>query len=73
MPQIADRGFLKRYDDVPGVGRDIDVVTTGVKLDGAPSASTPRRRNWGRTTRRSGGALGLSPTRSRGWQAEGAI
>ncbi|MCH2068850.1 MAG: CoA transferase [Shimia sp.] len=36
MPQIADRGFLHRFSDVPGVGRNIDVVTTGVKLDGAP-------------------------------------
>lgn len=36
MPQIADRGFLHRFPDAPGVGRDIEVVTTGVKLDGAP-------------------------------------
>jgi len=34
-PQIADRGFLHHYPNVPGVGRDIDVVTTGVKVDGA--------------------------------------
>ncbi|RVT85415.1 CoA transferase [Rhodobacteraceae bacterium CCMM004] len=36
--QIAARGFLRRYEDVPGVGRDIDVVTTGVQVDGAPAA-----------------------------------
>jgi len=36
IPQIADRGFLRRFPDAPGVGRDIEVVTTGVKLDGAP-------------------------------------
>ena len=35
MPQVADRGFLATFPDVPGVGRDIDVATTGVKLDGA--------------------------------------
>ena len=41
-PQIADRGLLKRYENVPGVGRDIDVVTTGIKLDGdAPQVDFP--------------------------------
>ncbi len=35
-PQIADRGLMSRYPDVPGVGRDIEVVNTGVKLNGAP-------------------------------------
>ncbi|MEX0369516.1 MAG: CaiB/BaiF CoA transferase family protein, partial [Tateyamaria sp.] len=35
-PQVADRGLMSRYMNVPGVGRDIDVVNTGVKLDGAP-------------------------------------
>jgi formyl-CoA transferase len=42
MPQIADRGFLETYSDVPGVGRDITVATTGIKLDGtAPTVDTP--------------------------------
>ena len=42
MPQIAERGFLKSYADVPGVGRDIQVATTGVQLDGvAPSVEDP--------------------------------
>ena len=42
MPQIADRGFLAHFADVPGVGRDIDVVRTGIKLDGeAPSVDRP--------------------------------
>ena len=34
MPQVAERGFLQNFPDVPGVGRDINVVTTGVKVDG---------------------------------------
>lgn len=44
-PQIADRGLLSTFRDVPGVGRDIDVMTTGLKLDGAPLqvASPPPR------------------------------
>ena len=42
MPQIADRGFLAHFADVPGVGRDIDVVRTGIKIDGeAPSVDRP--------------------------------
>jgi hypothetical protein len=64
MPQVADRGFLKRYDDVPGVGRDIEVVTTGVKLDGAPVSVDARRPNWGRTTPRSGARWASRPMRS---------
>ena len=34
-PQIANRGLVSRFSDVPGVDRDIEVMTTGVKLDGA--------------------------------------
>lgn len=42
MPQIADRGFLAQYQDVPGVGRDITVATTGIKLNGtAPTVDDP--------------------------------
>lgn len=41
-PQVADRGFLAHFEDVPGVGRDIDVVTTGFKVDGkAPNVENP--------------------------------
>ena len=42
MPQVAERGFLKSYESVPGIGRDIQVVTTGIKMNGhAPSVATP--------------------------------
>lgn len=41
-PQVADRGFLHQYEDVPGVGRDIQLATTGIKIDGAaPSVTAP--------------------------------
>lgn len=41
-PQIADRGFLADFQNVPGVERDIRVVTTGLKIDGtAPRAESP--------------------------------
>lgn len=42
MPQVAERGFLNSYKSVPGIGRDIQVVTTGIKMNGhAPSVATP--------------------------------
>lgn len=42
MPQVADRGFLSAFENVPGVGRDIQVATTGFKMDGeAPRVKTP--------------------------------
>ena len=41
-PQVADRGFLTTFQNVPGVSRDIQVVTTGIKVNGAaPSVETP--------------------------------
>lgn len=41
-PQIAERGLIARFEEVPGADRDIRVVRTGMKLDGsAPSVDTP--------------------------------
>ena len=41
-PQIADRGMLATYENVPGVGRDVRIVRTGFKVDGqAPSVASP--------------------------------
>jgi len=41
-PQIADRGLVAQFDDVPGVGRDVRVMRTGFKLDGrAPAVDAP--------------------------------
>jgi formyl-CoA transferase len=42
QPQIADRGMVATYTNVPGVDRDIQVTRTGIKLDGkAPSVNKP--------------------------------
>ena len=42
QPQIAERGMVATYTDVPGVNRDIQVTRTGIKLDGkAPSVDKP--------------------------------
>jgi len=41
-PQVALRGMLGEFKDAPGVGRDIRVVRSGVKLDGeAPKVENP--------------------------------
>ncbi|MCM2346324.1 CaiB/BaiF CoA transferase family protein [Acidovorax soli] len=33
-PQVAERGMVGRFDNVPGVGRDIRLVRTGFKVNG---------------------------------------
>jgi crotonobetainyl-CoA:carnitine CoA-transferase CaiB-like acyl-CoA transferase len=41
-PQIAGRGMVATFANVPGVGRDVTVLRTGVKLDGqAPAVDAP--------------------------------
>lgn len=41
-PQIATRGMLATFDNVPGIGRDIRVVRTGFKVNGAtPAVDAP--------------------------------
>lgn len=41
-PQITSRDFIGRFDDVPGVGRAVDLVRLGAMIDGLrPSVTTP--------------------------------
>ena len=41
-PQLRDRGMIAKFADAPGVGRDIHIVRTGIKVNGtAPSVDTP--------------------------------
>ena len=41
-PQVADRGLLASFDDPPGVGRDIRVLRTGIKINGeSPAVDRP--------------------------------
>jgi len=40
-PQVADRGMIAHFENAPGVGRDIHIAGTGVKIDG--KAPKPRR------------------------------
>jgi formyl-CoA transferase len=73
MPQVADRGFVQRFENAPGVGRDIDVVTVGVKLDGAaPTVSDPPPR-LGEHNDTIWRELGLSESEIAALRAEGTL
>ena len=73
VPQIADRGFLNRFENVPGVGRDIEVATTGIKLDGtAPAVETPPPL-LGEHNEEVWGALGLTAEEMEKLKKDGAI
>lgn len=37
-PQIKDRGIIGTFENAPGVDRDISLLRTGYKIDGAPAA-----------------------------------
>jgi len=42
LPQVAERGMVGTFEQAPGVGRDIRLLRTGVKLDGAaPAVHSP--------------------------------
>ena len=72
-PQIAERGFLGTFTQAPGVGRDLRIARTGVKLDGeAPSVSDPPPL-LGQHNAEVLGALGLSAAEIERLEAEGAI
>jgi formyl-CoA transferase len=72
-PQVAERGFLKEYKDVPGVDRDIQVVTTGVKLNGAALTVDAPPPELGQDNARIWGSLGITPAELDRLQQEGAI
>lgn len=72
-PQIADRGLLSDFEDVPGVGRDITVMNTGVKLDGAPLRVDAPPPELGADAAEIWGTLGLSVDEIAALADKGAI
>ncbi|WP_299371763.1 CoA transferase [uncultured Tateyamaria sp.] len=72
-PQIADRGLLTDYADVPGVGRDISVVNTGVKMNGAPLQVDAPPPQLGAHAQEIWGALGLDAAAVQDLVDKGAI
>lgn len=72
-PQVAGRGMIATFADVPGVGRDIRIVRAGVKIDGeSPGVSTPPP-VLGQHNAEVFGALGLSGEEIGRLRDEGAI
>ncbi|MEQ9258377.1 MAG: CoA transferase [Roseovarius sp.] len=73
MPQVAGRGFLRRFPQVPGIDRDIEVVTTGIKLDGAAPATEAPPPRLGEHNAEIWGRLGLSEDELHSLMEDGAI
>ncbi len=73
LPQVANRGFLANYKDVPGVDRDIAVATTGVKVNGAAPHVADPPPELGEHNQRIWGALGLSDDEIAALRKDGVI
>lgn len=72
-PQVADRGMLANFAAVPGVGRDIRLVRTGFKVDGAAPAVAAPPPQLGQDNAAIYGALGLSAEEIARLKADGVI
>ncbi|UTW53708.1 CoA transferase [bacterium SCSIO 12827] len=59
-PQIADRGLIATFENVPGVGRDVQVARAGIKIDRAPVATNTPPPLLGQDTDDLLGELGFS-------------
>ncbi|MEM8818700.1 MAG: CoA transferase [Pseudomonadota bacterium] len=73
MPQIAERGMLARFSDVPGVDRDITAVRTGIKIDREPPTVDAPPPILGTHNDEIYGALGLSGEDLAQLRVEGVI
>jgi len=72
-PQVADRGMVATFPEVPGVGQGVRIVRTGIKLDGeAPGVETPPPL-LGQHNAEVFGALGLDGDEIARLRGEGAI
>lgn len=72
-PQVADRGLIARFDDVPGVGRAVDVAGAGFKVDGEPPRTDAPAPQLGQHTDAILGELGFSAQEIDGLRQSGAV
>jgi len=72
-PQVASRGLVATFPGAPGVGRDIRVLRTGVKLDGAAPAVQEPPPTLGQHTGQILKDIGYSNAEIDTLRAEGAI
>jgi CoA:oxalate CoA-transferase len=72
-PQIRERGMIAQFDACPGVGRDIRVVRTGFKVNGAAPAVDAPPPQLSQDTQRVLEALGFAPQEIDAMRASGAI
>jgi len=72
-PQVAERGLVRQFEEVPGAGRDISVTTAGFKLSGCrPDVDGPPPR-LGEHTDEVLRSLGFTDDEIAEFRREGAI
>ena len=72
-PQIAERGMIGEFKDVPGVGRDIKLVRSGYKVDGQPAKVDAPPPTLGQHTENILAELGYSAADIEALREDGAI
>jgi len=72
-PQIADRGLVAGFEQVPGVDRPVRVLRPGLKLDGAPPSVDDPPPSLGADAQEIYGALGYDAAALADLKAEGVI
>jgi formyl-CoA transferase len=71
-PQVAGRGFLGRFADVPGVGRDLELARVGATIDGVRPSVDAAPPELGADTEAVLAELGFGADEIAGMRAEGA-
>jgi formyl-CoA transferase len=71
-PQVAGRGFLGRFADVPGVGRDLQLARMGATIDGVRPSVDAAPPELGADTEAVLAELGFGADEIAGMRAEGA-
>jgi crotonobetainyl-CoA:carnitine CoA-transferase CaiB-like acyl-CoA transferase len=71
--QVRGRGMVARFDDAPGVGRPIELLRTGFRIDGAPQSVDAPPPALGADNAEIYGALGLTADEIDALARDGAI